>query len=252
MENKTTILSSIRRAFRPSSTKVNGKSPVSKRKELSIRVFPEENETRRYEDVSNFDAKPLPRPLPETTSKQKKSRRPKHTMSETRRGQQRPVSSAIRAGGTVLGTNVHQTKSATLPSGVRVARPAPPPPVNHTIRIPPPRHSRKLPLSSPASPVHSHRHGGPQFHSYLQPLPHTVSSLDCSVTTPTASQHKTAINISRTGPSTLPYEYSQWVPSSDQKDNGTNNHYSSIPPRPTDHQYGYRSSAWNDTKCDDS
>lgn len=255
MESKPTILSSLRRAFRSSSTKVNGKSPVTKRKELSaVRVFPEENAERRYEDIGDFTGKTKKSAI---APKQKKSRKPKHTMSETRRGQERPVSSAVRGNpGTVL-TN-HKTKSATLPSGIRVSRPAPPPPVNHTIRIPPPRHSRKLPLplSSPASPIH-HNFGFPNS----RPLPHTLSTLDCSITSPTlpsASQHKTAINISRTGPSTLPYDYSEplhWLQQRDSDNCGNDNPtYSSIPPKSLlDHHHcgGPHRSAWNDNKYDE-
>ena len=127
-------------------------------------------------------------------------------------------------------------KSATLPSSMK-------PPSSHTIRIPPPRHTRKPIPSSPdhyyITPVPSSSSRGmghlptsvgtrpthPHHSPSLLP-PYTMSCLDVS-----NSQYKTPVNISRTGPTTLPHDYSEpfhWLAVTDTPPTSTSAH---------DHQY---------------
>lgn len=240
-KNDKSLLTSFRRAFRPSSTrreKTDGRHST-KRKDHRTGggvVFPEDNADTRYEDMSNFT---LQQYELGDRSKQKSGRKAMHTFSESRKD--RPIPPPIRspiphrgipaASGQSPANNTATriVKSSTLP-GKRPSRhpPLPPPgPTAHTVRIPPPRHSKRtrLPLPSPTDHINhsSHYSSTNQIHEHhitrpsLLPhaaryMPHAMSTIDITAATgssATTQQRKTAVNISRTGPSTLPHDYSE-------------------------------------------
>lgn len=195
-------------------------------------IFPEDD--KRYEDVGDFTGT-----LQHEFPRRKAPRKIVHTLSESRKD--RPVPPPLRsplrspmrpATISKYGANSSSSsKSATLPNGTHAA---------HTIRIPPPRHRRKFqPLPSPD-------HIAPlAFASGFPPprssLPHTMSSIDCSsATSPTTlQQRKTAVNISRTGPTTLPHDYSEpfhWL-------TGAEDPYSTVK-APREHKSSWSDSQW--------
>ena len=221
MESNKSFFTSFKRTFKSSSSRRDNRPPVSKRKDGGslVRtglVFPEDNAEKRYEAISDFtqqhqeDGRRIVH---------KSTRKPKHTLSERSR-KERPDRPSIRS---PKHHHDHDqppvnNKSATLPTGIK-------PPSSHTIRIPPPRHTRKpiplspdhytSPTSTALSSIRCSRHTGNasagssnQQHCYYpplpSPLPHTMSSIDFN-----NSQYKTPVNISKTGPTTLPHEYSE-------------------------------------------
>ena len=276
-KNDKSLLSSFRRAFRPSSTR-REKTHSTKRKDHRSGggvVFPEDNAESRYEDMSNFTLQQYDR------SKQKSGRKAMHTFSESRKD--RPIPPPIRSpiplrglpatahGGQSPANNTatRMIKSSTLP-GKRPSRhppPSPPGPTAHTVRIPPPRHSKRtrLPLPSPTDHLshysstnqiqfmyHSPEHHTPAP-SLLPAAPyipsHAMSTIDMtngSSATTQLVQRKTAVNISRTGPSTLPHDYCEpfaWLQPHQQQQQQTTTYCTISPPA---HNVDQHKSSWID------
>ena len=199
MENSNkSLLNSFRRAFRPSSSRkdrVEGKSPVCKKKE--IRVFPEELE-RRYEDISDFSV-PLQQKQRQTSPRGKRSHKVNRSFVKPRQKTDAVLypSQSVHSSPTH-----HSSKCATLPLSCSSV------PAFHTIRIPPPRHTRRQPPPLPTHPEAIQRQFPPRV------LPHTMSTIDFH----SSQQHKAPVNISPTGPKSVPHDYSEpyhWLVSQD-------------------------------------